>query len=431
MVESGRLACAQNGVCMLPLLTADLPGTAGTIKAVPEDFQVVESPLYTACGEGTHVYVEMEKRGLSTIEALHRIARGLGLSLKQIGYAGLKDARAVTRQWISMEHMDPKRIEALEIPGVRVVGMSRHGNKLRLGHLAGNRFTIRVRQLAVEPEEAVRRAEAILEVLVRRGVPNYFGPQRFGNRADGHLLGGAIIGRRGEEFIDLLLGSPDKVEQPAIQAARQWYQEGLYEKAYEAWPVAFHEQRQALRALMRSGGDKGRAFNVIDKRYKRFMISAFQSDLFNKVVAIRMPAIDEVVAGDMAYKHENGACFRVENALAEQERCMRFEISATGPLYGYRMTDATGTAGQIEQAVLAPTQLDREDFRRMGYYRIKGTRRPLRFRPRDVAVEAAADERGQYLELRFELDSGCYATTLLREVTKKSHESRKAGAGEG
>jgi len=419
VIENERQGYRQNGVVGLPLLTADMPGTGGTLKAVPEDFQVVEAPLYAASGEGTHVYAEIEKRGLSTMEALRRIGGALGLSVKRIGYAGLKDARAVTRQWISIEHVDPSVVESLEIPGVRVLGVTRHGNKLKLGHLSGNRFRIRLRRLAVEPGEAVVRAEAILAVLAERGVPNYFGPQRFGSRVDGHLLGAAVIGRRSEEFIDLLLGGPDLVEQPGIYRARQCYERGEYEQAYQGWPGEFHEQRKALQVLIRNGGMKERAFNVVGKRYKRFMISAFQSDLFNKVVAIRMPAIDKVVAGDMAYKHANGACFQVEDALAEQSRCDRFEISATGPMYGYRMADAGGEAGEIERAVLAPTRLDREDFRRMGYYRVKGTRRPLRFGPRDVAVEAGEDERGAYLELRFELDSGCYATTLVREVAKE------------
>ena len=169
---------------------------------------------------------------------------------------------------------------------------------------------------------------------------------------------------------------------------------------------------------MKNPENKAHAFNVIDKNHKRFFVSAFQSELFNQVVSARMPDIDKLLLGDMAYKHDNGACFRVEDPEAEQPRSDAFEISPTGPLYGYRTTETTGPAGAIEISVLATTQLEREDFRRMSYYRAKGTRRPLRFQPKNIDIRQDADDHGPYLQLDFILDPGCYATTLLREITK-------------
>ena len=94
-------------------LTTDVDPLPAVIRARPEDFLVEEVPLYEACGEGTHVYFDVEKRGLSSIEAAHRIVRALGLRDDDIGYAGLKDAHAVTRQRMSIEHIDPARLEGL------------------------------------------------------------------------------------------------------------------------------------------------------------------------------------------------------------------------------------------------------------------------------------------------------------------------------
>jgi tRNA pseudouridine13 synthase len=131
-----------------------------------------------------------------------------------------------------------------------------------------------------------------------------------------------------------------------------------------------------------------------------------------------MPRIDTVLLGDMAMKHDNGACFRVEQPDIEQPRCQSFEISPTGPLLGMRTTRLTDTAGEIENSVLDKQALTEEDLRRIKNFGARGGRRALRFQPRDVRISCGTDNRGDYLELAFELDSGCYATTLLREITK-------------
>ncbi len=118
----------------LPFLTADIPGVGGVIKQRPEDFLVEEVPLYEPSGSGTHVYFRIEKKGLPTIQAVQEIARALCRQKCEIGYAGLKDADAVTRQMLSIEHVDPVVVQSLDVPGVRVLNVSRHTNKLKLGH---------------------------------------------------------------------------------------------------------------------------------------------------------------------------------------------------------------------------------------------------------------------------------------------------------
>ncbi len=403
----------------LPFLTADLPGVGGVIKARPEDFFVEELPAYEAGGSGTHTYALIEKKGLGTREALDRIARALNIARRDIGVAGLKDAHAVARQWISIEHVPPPRLEQLSVPGVRIVRTSRHTNKLKPGHLRGNRFVIRLRRLALPLDEATRTAGAVLAVLSQRGVPNYFGPQRFGSHQDNHLLGRAIAHNDAEGFVDSLLGRPQKsMHSPAVLQARTLYEQGRYEEALKAWPGPFTEQRRALRAIITGKGKKKRAFFTIDKHLKGLFISAYQSDVFNRVLAARMPDIDKLLLGDMAYKHANGACFRVEQPEAEQPRCDSFEISPTGPLLGQRTTRLTGPAGEIENPILAAENLGDSEFVQMKRLGARGGRRPLRFQPRDASLTSGQDDLGPYLELRFELEAGCYATTLLAEITK-------------
>ena len=402
---------------MLKYLTTEYVGLGGVIKTRAEDFFVEELPLYPPSGEGTHVYILIEKKEISTMGAMAEIARALGIRRQDIGYAGQKDTRAVARQWISVEHIKLEKLQALDIPKVKLLQFARHGNKLKMGHLAANRFAIRLRKLELPMAEAEKTAKGVFEILSKNGVPNYFGPQRFGNRNDSHLLGEAIVKGKMEEFIDLLLGRPDDNELPAFAEARGYYEKGDYKGAFDKWPYSFADQRRALRTLIENGGSKRKASNVVDKHLKKFFVSAYQSDLFNQVLAARMPDIDKLLTGDMAYKHINGAMFKVEDAAAEQPRCDAFEISPTGPLLGGRMAQLTDAAGEIENAIIAKTQLNERDLEQLENY-ARGGRRPLRFQPQNWSVASGKDELGNYLELKFDLDSGSYATTLLREITK-------------
>jgi tRNA pseudouridine13 synthase len=402
----------------LPFLTNQFEALGGVIKVRNEDFLVEELPLYQPCGDGTHVYALIEKSGIPTTEALAKIAQALSIPRKDIGYAGLKDAHAVTSQWISVEHIEPEQLLGLDIARIKVIRTARHTNKIKLGHLAGNRFAVRLRDVGIPVRDSAKVVEDIMSVLARRGVPNYFGSQRFGHRSDSHLLGEAISRGKIEEFVDLFLGRPEGEDVPAISLARTLYEKGDYKKAHDAWPYSFIDQRRALRALITGNGNRKKAYFVIDRHLKNFLVSAYQSALFNQVLAARINDIDKLLVGDMAYKHINGACFRVEDAAAEQPRCDCFEISPTGPLLGFRMAQLTGPAGDVENPVLERAGLEDRDFRQMGQFGARGGRRPLRFQPRHTEAATGEDKYGPYIELKFELDSGCYATSLIREITK-------------
>ncbi|MGZ3444133.1 MAG: tRNA pseudouridine(13) synthase TruD [Myxococcaceae bacterium] len=169
-------------------LTTGLPGTGGRFRATPEDFEVEELPAYLPSGQGEHLFLWIEKVGLDTPEAARRLASSLGLRPEEISWAGLKDRVAVTRQWLSVPARAEASLAAIAPgPELRVLSQARHGNKLRVGHLRGNRFRIRIRD-AEQPEAAA----PVMERLVAEGLPNAFGEQRFG-RGDTALRGRALV----------------------------------------------------------------------------------------------------------------------------------------------------------------------------------------------------------------------------------------------
>src|SRR5579871_215599 len=129
----------------LPLVTADLPGIGGRIKTVPEDFEVEEIPAYQPSGEGEHLYLWIEKRDMGAEYFARQVARRLDIAPGEVGTAGLKDRHAVTRQMVSVPGTVEDRLDRLNGEGITLLKVDRHSNKLKPGHLHGNRFRILIR----------------------------------------------------------------------------------------------------------------------------------------------------------------------------------------------------------------------------------------------------------------------------------------------
>jgi tRNA pseudouridine13 synthase len=339
----------------LPFVTADLPGSGGALRATPEDFRVDEVPAYLPAGTGPHLYLRVEKRGRTTRDVLRTLAAALGVPERDAGYAGLKDRDAVTTQWLSFpaaKDPDPARLAA---PGLAVLEVSRHQNKLRPGHARANRFAVVVRG------GDLGRAEACAAALSARGLPNFYGPQRFGVEGNNAAVGRALL--RGER-------TPE-----AGRAAR-------------------------------------------DRFLRRLCISAFQAHLFNRWLAARMAdgLFAAAIEGEVLKKLDTGGLFNCADPALDGPRVARFEVSPAGPMFGHKLRPASGPALLREEAVLAEEGIALSDFARGGG-EAEGTRRPARL-PLAVALSAV---EGGYLAA-FELPRGGYATVVMRELMKSEGE---------
>ena len=348
----------------------------------PEDFIVEELALYEPTGTGTHTFFAIRKRNLSTLEAIRRIARDLQVHTRQFGYAGLKDKNAVTTQVLSVEGVLPKRVLEIEQPDIEVLWAERHPHKLRVGHLRGNRFQIILRDI---PHDALLLVESTLKRLATEGVPNRFGAQRFGNKNDSHLIGKALVKADWETVMRYML-TDDALQDDDIA-------------------------RRMRRELARKPVEK--VIMGIPHRLRKLYLSAYQAFLFNRVLEMRIPGLGKLLEGDIAVKHANGAPFLVADATVEQPRADAFEISPSGPIFGYKMRLPTGDVLALETSLLADEGVRFEAFRKVVGIRLPGTRRPLRMQMQLHKVSAV---EGGGVRLGFTLPAGGYATVVLEEL---------------
>ncbi len=396
----------------------DFRGVGGIIRNRPEDFFVQEVPIYEPSGEGGHVFFEAQKVGITTREAIRRIAQALGIAPRNVGYAGLKDRHAITRQMFSVPAeggINEERVMTMKARDVFPHWAARHVNKLKVGHLAGNRFALKIRE--VNPGDVVRLRPA-LDELAAHGLPNYYGEQRFGVDPDRSTdeLGLSLVRGEHEQFCDLLLGGPD--HRPDVAEARRLYDAGQLTAALAAWPGNVATERRVLDVLAKSG-DARKAAMAVDKTTRWFYISAAQSAVFNRVLSERVAqgALASMRPGDVAVKHldelRTGGMFVVKDLAAEQPRCARWEISPTGPMFGKKMKQPDGDVAEAEERAAAALGMRPGDFSMQ-----TGARRPLRVKPSQTTLAAGTDEHGGHITVAFTLPAGSFATVLLRELMR-------------
>lgn len=342
-----------------PLLTPDLPGIGGRIKHVPEDFEVEEIPAYAPSGEGSFLYLWLEKRDMGAEYFVRQVAKRLDIPNGEVGSAGMKDRRAVARQMVSVPDTVAERVDALNGDGIRVLSVGRHGNKLRPGHLHGNRFNILIRDVDADADS---RLAPIVERIRQLGLPNFYGPQRFGRDGETLRLGMALL---------------RKEELPRLA--------------------------------------DGRRANLRNPFLRKLALSAAQAGLFNQYLAARLNdrLLRTVLPGDVMAKWPFGGMFVAQDVPAEQTRFDARETVHAGPMFGRKTFPSAADAAQREASVLAEAGLSKESFAGFGKL-LQGTRRHNVVYLEDLSAIREADG----VRVRFTLPAGSYATVLLHELMK-------------
>ncbi|MFO0662746.1 MAG: tRNA pseudouridine(13) synthase TruD [Polyangiaceae bacterium] len=377
----------------------------GVIRASARDFRVEEIPLYAAKGEGPHLYVTFEKTGLTTDEAVKRLAAHARVQPRDVGVPGMKDRHAVTVQTVSVpapmsaDAADfDAHVRAFESSGVRILSAARHANKLRTGHLRGNRFRIVVRRVETRHFASIEKAFAR---IAAEGVPNTYGTQRFGIRGDN------------------------------VERALAWL----------------------------GGGPGPRDF-----KQKRFLYSSLQSHIFNAVLEARVaqgtwnaPLLGDVLlredrvlgtegsSDDQADRANRPGLRYCEDETADAGIVRRGDYCPSGPMFGPEMKAPRGEVEALESAVCASLLGADFDWTKTRQYG-EGTRRHLRLWVEEARVRFSgtdAQERENEgasptgpsltsevlgsVEVEFVLPRGAYATTVLSNVFQLTEGVSDAG----
>ncbi len=353
------------------------PSSPGKIRTKLEDFFVDEVVPPRIAQAGEHLHIRIEKRGISTEEAVRRLTRGLGISPKVVGRCGRKDVRAVTRQWLSVTGVSETSVDELALQDVTVIEHVRLPRKLRMGRFLGNRFRIRIRELG---DGALAKYARRLNELTRRGLRNAIGEQRFGVAGVNARIGSLLIATKLEAALELLVETDEGRD---IQRIRQRLHKGRTQDALQ----------------------------LLGRRRAGFYVSAHQSRIFNEVLDARAEAFDQALDGDLLHHHKSGRLLALE-APEAQERVASFEFSPTGPLPGPNMPEVHGAAHQLEHPFIGEQTMS--DQRQ--WFGCLGTRRPLRVPVLEAEAEEGFDELGSYLELHFRLPPGAFGTQVLVEL---------------
>ena len=346
-------------------------------KQSVRDFVVEEIPLYGWSGEGEHLILHVRKKELTTWEMIDSIASHVGVKSKEIGYAGLKDKNAMTKQYISLPKKYANAIAGFTHEKIKVLDTFYHNNKIRTGHLKGNRFFIRLKKVSPVAAQMILQA---IEQIKKEGMPNYFGYQRFGIEGDNYKKGEALVS--------------------GVLKERNVKLRRMYISAYQSHLFNLWLSRRI----------------EISKMVANFEISEIETLLNMPKHAIAdmkaQPQPFKLMPGDAMMHYPYGRIFRFDGSKEEAARFVARDAVPTGLLSGKRVKHSEDEAYAIEKEFIRPLGED-------------GSRRYAWVFPEEI--EAQYRENDAWMELHFTLPKGSYATVLIEEIAKRDIKSTIKG----
>jgi len=432
-------------------------GIGGRIRALPEDFVVCEVLLDGSVarpeaempevvqGKGSFFVCVLVKRNMDTFEAVEKIARSLGVPEGLVSFAGLKDARALTAQFITIRGLRLERLRRLRASGIKLVPLRLSTEPIGPEELAFNRFDVVVRGLELGEDELMERLEAFLsQVAELGGLPNFFGHQRFGTaRPITHLIGRELVLGDVRRAVELFLSLPGPGEGRMAREARAYLSEtwdisGFIHMA----PPGLRYERIMARHLLRRPGDYHGAMRKLPLRLRRLFVHAYQAYLFNRMLSRRASEglpLSEPLPGDwvILLDHRGLPVWEAVKATGANlqelsELVRKGRASVAIPLPGFDQPPSSGEQGEIEKAILAEEGVEPDDFKvnSMPELSSPGWLRPILIHPHFLDIPQVFDDLLnpglKALRLCFDLPRGSYATVLLRELMKPS-DPLKAG----
>lgn len=439
------------GLCFY---TTTSPGIEGIIKYEVQDFIVEEITIskktlksslsgekiiLSSPNSGNYVYAVIEKHGLEHYKALELIAKRLGIKVKQIGVAGIKDSFAISTQLISVKGVSPEELNKISGNKIKVLWVGRGFSEIKPGMLYGNHFRVTIRNINLSRSEIRRRVDRLLKEIERiGGVANFYGYQRFGLlRTSSHLVGRCIVKGDYEGAVINFIGNPFKGEPQDQYEARLIYTETQDpKKALRKMPKRLTYERRLLKYLVKHPGDYLGALETLPLSLLRLLIESYGSYLFNLFLCLRVREglkINELYEGDLiafldSFGNPIKKVFEVGEGITLKRAKQLISLGRAIhviPTPGYKIRLSGGFQGELEREVLNSENIHLRDFKTIEFkkrVRATGDYRPVLARVEDFNVTSIEDDaiflNKKALVLEFTLKRGCYASVLLREIMK-------------
>jgi tRNA pseudouridine13 synthase len=422
-------------------------GVGGAIKKAVEDFVVEEvladnskasvtgavpsRVLGSSPNRQHYLLCLMVKRNWDTFIAVKNIAKSRGIDQGRVQFAGIKDAKALTAQHISIAGVSVEEAKKIDVKDVTVHPIGYVREQLSLFYLLGNNFTIKIKNIQeTEATTTGRITETMQELQTLGGIPNYFGHQRFGTtRPITHLIGKALTQGNFEEAAMLFLAEPSPYEHPASRQARQRLQDTKdFKAAAETFPKQLRFEKMMLNHLAQNPTDYSGAFQRLPPKLQALFVQAHQSYLFNRFLSARIKEglpLNEATVGDFVVAVERSGLPLTTNfkvATSETLELINTQVKAGKlrialPILAAKQKLSQGKMGEIEAGVLATEGIiedlswQNELSRVGGRGGLRTVLTPVRdFKLHQVTADSAT--------VSFMLLRGCYATVLLRELMK-------------
>ncbi len=426
-------------------------GLGGRLRQLPEDFivkevlvddVVAEPKRYESdkTGTGGFLICVLEKRGLDTLTSVRRIAKKLEINEDRIDFAGLKDARALTYQFVTIQRKRPSEIIEFQTNRIRLFPVLRSNRPITSGMLAQNEFKISLRDIDLQEEEARRRAESVrTEILKAGGVPNFFGHQRFGTiRSITHIVGRCLLRGEYRQAVMTYLTEPSVIKETSLNEARRELLETMdFRKAYRSFPRRLEYERMMLLHLSNRPDSYANAIRSLPLRLRRLFIHAYQAYLFNRILSERvgygLPLV-QAEPGDKVWELNPQGNFKGEpvevnrkNARSVNDGIRLGRMAIALPIIGFDTCLSDGRQGEIEKEVLNEEMIEKETFRMsaMPELRAYGGYRAATMKIKDFAeLGVGGDSLNRDMvkvTFHFRLPRGSYATIVLREFMKSEN----------
>jgi len=344
----------------------------------------------------------LQKRNIDLNTAIKRLSRKQKFSQKRIGYAGLKDKRAVTSQFITIYDPNLEELKKFRDKNIFLHSFEWSNKKIELGDLKENFFIVKLRNIdtQIDLKKTFNKIKKIKEM------PNYFGEQRFGSiRELNQDIGRFFIQGKTKEAVELFLIATSDREKEETQEARALVKEGNYAEAIRKFPKENHMEKAILNSLIKNPNDYNNAWLQISKSITFLFVHAYQSYLFNKYINTRL---------------EKYSLDSMDGDILDEEGFV------LGPLFGFEFTFATKESGKLEKKILKEENMGLEDFHIKNFPQMssKGTRKRIKLLIKNLKLVAIQEddfnEDKQEIIISFTLDKGNYATTVLDYFIKNA-----------